>query len=232
MKEYGRLAKALRLTASSPYEHRRELGWTLAIATAAATTATLLATWIAWLLRTNKLPAGTIACVLATGFAIPGPLLGIWVIKILNQPTDSWLAFLTWCYDHTILAPVLVQMIRALPLATLVLATQFATVSQDVLDSAASEGAGWWGRLWNIVLPSRWTAVVAAACMAFIVAAGDLAATLLVLPPGVSTISLRVFGLLHYGAADRVSALCLMLIVLIGSIATLAWTLLSKIRDE
>ena len=147
------------------------------------------------------------------------------MIHLLNHPAESPWYYLTWCYDHTILAPVLVQTLRALPLATLVLASQLATVPQDLLDSATSDGASWWGQLLRIALPLRWHAVIAAACMSLIVAMSDLAATLLVSPPGVSTLSVRIFGLLHYGAEDRVSALCLFLAVALGALATLAWQL-------
>ena len=46
-------------------------------------------------------------------------------------------------------------------------------------------------------------------CAAFAVAAGDLAVMLLVAPPGMSTLSMRVFGLLHAGVDDQVAGLCL-----------------------
>lgn len=218
--------KAVTMVLSSPWEHRRELGWSGAIGGVAAVGATMFGVVIAWSLRTGWLPAWPTAMLLAIGFAIPGPLLGVWLIRLLNHPHDSIFSFLTWCYDHTILAPALAQFLRALPLTTLVLWTQLANVSQDVLDSATSEGAGWWRRLVSIALPQRWPAVVAAACMALIIAFGDLAATLLVAPPGVSTASVRIFGLLHYGSEDQVSALCLAMAAGLGFVATTAAMLL------
>ena len=225
-------SKAATLAISSPREHRRELGWSFAIGGSAAALATGVGIVLGWSLRTSKMPFVPTTFLLAVGFAIPGPLLGIWTIHLLNHPPDSPWYFLTWCYDHTILAPLLVQTLRALPLATLVLGSQLATLPQDVLDSAQSEGAGWWRRLAAIALPLRWHAVAAAACMALIVAVSDLAATLLVSPPGVSTLSVRIFGLLHYGAEDRVSALCLTLAVSLGVLAGFAWQLFVKARNE
>ena len=169
---------------------------------------------------------------MAFGFAVPGPLLGVWIIGWLNHPPDSFFSPLTWGYDHTILAPVLAQFLRALPLATLILGAQFTSLPQDVLDSARSDGAGWWRQLASIALPWCWPAVAAAACMAMIVAMGDLAATLLVVPPGVSPLSVRIFGLLHYGAEDRVSALCLMLTLALGIGVTVAWRLVQFITQR
>ena len=216
-------AKAASLIIGSPWEHRRELGWSVAIGAVATAGAVSIAIFVGWALRTRKLPAGPAALLLALGFAIPGPLLGVWLIRCLNHPPDSLLAPLTWCYDHTILAPVLAQFLRALPLAVLILAVQLASVPQDVLDSAKSEGAGWWRQLSSVALPNCWPSVAAAGCLAMIVSLGDLAATLLVVPPGVSPLSVRIFGLLHYGAEDRVSALCLMLTIALAAGVTLAW---------
>ena len=215
--------KAAELAISSPWEHRREWGWSLAIGGIAALAATGCGLVLAWVLRSHRLPALPVALALAFAFSIPGPLLGIWTIRVMNQPDDSAWSFLAWCYDNTVLAPVLVQFLRALPLATLVLGTHFVTVPQEVLDSATSEGAGWWRQLVNIVAPLHWPAIVAAGCMSLVVCLGELAATLLVAPPGVSTLPVRIFGLLHYGAEDRVAALCLMLALSLGLLATVAW---------
>jgi len=207
---------------SSFWEHRREWGWSLAIGSTAVVAATFVGAVLAWALRTRYLPALPTALLLALGLSIPGPLLAVWIIQIMNHPDDSFFWPLTWCYNHTIVAPSLVQFLRALPLTTLLLWSQFASISQDVLDSATSEGASWWRQLLGIALPLRWAAVIAAAAMAMIVAISDLAATLLVAPPGVSTLSMRIFGLLHYGSEDRVSALCLALAVAVGLIVFLA----------
>ena len=217
--------KAVSLVLDSPWQHRREFGWSAIIGITSTVAATLLAITIAWSLRTRRLPVWPTALVLSFGFAIPGPLLGVWLIRCLNHPPDSLLWPLTWCYDHTILAPVLAQTLRALPLATLIVGAQFASLPQEVLDSAKSEGAGWCRQLLSVALPWCWPAVAAAASMAMIVSVGDLAATLLVVPPGVSPLSVRIFGLLHYGAEDRVAALCLVLALLLGLATTLAWQL-------
>ena len=223
------LGKAISLVASSPWEHRRELGWSVIIGGVASVAAVMGGVLLGWGMRVRGYPslptALMLALLLAIGFAIPGPLLGVWIIGWLNHPGDSMLWPLTWCYDHTILAPVLAQFLRALPLTTLIVGAQFASLPQDVLDSARSDGAGWWRQLTSIALPWCWPAVAAAGCMAMIVAMGDLAATLLVVPPGVSPLSVRIFGLLHYGAEDRVSALCLMLTLVLGGVVAIAWRL-------
>jgi iron(III) transport system permease protein len=73
-----------------------------------------------------------------------------------------------------------------------------------------------------VALPLRWPGVLAAGCVALILAIGELAATVLVVPPGVSTLSIRIFGLMHYGAEDRVAALCLAIWLLTGLVTVAA----------
>ncbi len=226
------LSKATALVAKSPWEHRRELSWSLTIGVTATAAAVSCAILLAWSLRTRLLPAGPTALLLALGFAIPGPLLGIWIIRCLNHPEGSFFAFLGWCYHYTILAPVLAQFLRSVPLVTLLLAAQFASLPQDVLDSAKSEGANWGRQLLSVALPWCWPAVAASACMAMIVSFSDLAATLLVVPPGVSPLSVRIFGLLHYGAEDRVCALCLMLVFVFGVVVTVASQFLRRVDSS
>ena len=132
--------------------------------------------------RSSSSPGGS-----WSGAAIPAPLLGVWVIGFLNRPPDSPLAGLAVLYDRTLLAPILVQTVRALPLVTLWLWRQLASVPSDLLDAARSEGASSWTQLWRVALPLRWTAVAAAFVGALAIAVGELSATLLVLPPGVTT---------------------------------------------
>ena len=111
-----------------PWEHRREAYWSFMIGSIAALIATFVGILVAWGLRTRRLPSLPISLLLAIVFSIPGPLLGVWVIRLLNHPQESLLGTLTWCYDHTILAPVIVQVLRSLPLATLVLSSQFESI--------------------------------------------------------------------------------------------------------
>lgn len=221
-------AKAVRLVVASPWDHRREWMESFTIGTLAALSATAVALLIAWGIRRGKLPRLPVAVLLALGFAIPGPLLGVWLIQLLNQPADSVLAWLSWWYDHSILAPWAAQFFRTLPLVTLLIGIQLSSLSQEVVDSAESEGAGWGRQLLWIVIPLYWPGLIAAVCMALVVAVGELAATLLVVPPGVSTLSIRIFGLLHYGAEDQVSALSLMLALAVGSVAAAAWHFLQR----
>jgi iron(III) transport system permease protein len=205
--------------AAAPREHAPELWQSAKLGTAAATAALVFGLPLAWSLReARRVPWGRLGA-LALCLAVPGPLLGIGLIWFLNQPPGSPLAGLAWLYD-TNFAPWLVQTLRALPLVTLVLWAALATVPQVMLDVATTDRAGWWRRLLVIAVPQRWPAVAAAWVVGLAVAVGELAATVLVVPPGPTTLSVRIFSLLHYGVDDRVAAICLDVIL---AIALLTW---------
>ena len=211
--------KALTMVAQSPWEHRREWGWSLAIGGAAAASAVAVGLLLAWLARLRPRAALPLGAATAIALALPAPLLGVWLIGLMNQPEQSSLAWLTTLYDRSILAPALVQTARALPLVGLWLWSQLATVPRDLLEAARSEGAGPMAQLVRVAVPVRLPGVAAAGSTALAIAVGVLSATLLVAPPGVTTISMRVFELLHKGVDDRVAALALAIFGIMGLVA-------------
>jgi iron(III) transport system permease protein len=215
-------AKAITRIAAAPVEFGGDLWLTARLGAAAATGAALFGLPLAWSLRLARRAPLVRLFGLALCFTIPGPLLGISVIRLLNQPPGSPLAFLAPLYD-SYFAAWLVQTIRALPLVTLVLWSALASVSRSTLDAAALDGAGWWRRLLQVALPQRRPALAAAWLVGFAIASGELAATVLVLPPDRSTaITVRVFQLLHYGVDDRVAAISLLLAIGVALITLLA----------
>jgi len=48
----------------------------------------------------------------------------------------------------------------------------------------------------------------------FLLCLWDIESILLIIPPGVETMALRIFNLLHYGHSPQVNALCLALLLL------------------
>jgi iron(III) transport system permease protein len=214
----------------APVEFRYDLWLSARIGAMAATAALLAAVPLAWSMRRpRRVPLIRLA-LLAMCLTIPGPLLGVGVIHLLSRPADSPLAFLGWLYDSNF-APWLVQTIRALPLATLCLWPALSSVPQVMLDTAATEGAGWWGQLVRIALPQRWPAVVAAWLLGLAIAIGELAATILVIRPqprGATTISVRIFQMLHYGVDDHAAAISLLMVLGIATLTGLAATLIRK----
>ena len=222
--------KATERVAAAPREFQKELWHSAQLGTAAATTAPLLAVPLAWQMRRPRGVPWVQLGMLAFLMTVPGPLLGIGLIRLLNQPNDSPLAGLGWLYD-TDFAPWLVQTLRALPVVTLILWATFSTIPQTVLDAATTDRAGWWRRLMWIVLPLRWPALVAAWLVGFAVAVGELAATVLVVPPGPTTISVQIFSLIHYGVDDRVASISLVMAAGLAAAVMLAVRVLPANND-
>ena len=211
------------MIAAAPWRHWREFRWSLLICPLAAAAAVFVAIPLAWFARRGgwrSLPALVTA---AAALAVPGPVLGLAIVKLLDQRELPWLAQL---YDHSILAPFLALFVRGLPVAIFVLWHALHTVPNELLDLAAVDGAGPMARLYRVALPLRWPAVGLAFLVSLAMTLGDLAASILVVPPGVVTLSIHIFGLLHYGVEDQVAGICLALIGLFAIVAAAAWAII------
>ncbi len=222
------VSKLASVVTEAPWQHRRDLAVTLQLGFFVATSATVLGGLLAWILRDrSSMPWLSIGLVSAC-LVVPGPLLSVGVIRLLNHPWDSPLAGLTWLYDHTLVAPWLVQMVRATPVAILILWPTWASVPSNLLAAARSEGAGWLSTLLRVAVPMRWRSVTVCWLATLAISIGELSATLLVMPPGPSTLTVRVFSLLHYGVEGRVAGISLCLIGLFVATTLLASHFLLK----
>jgi iron(III) transport system permease protein len=229
---------SLRQVTLAPFAFGEEFGWTLVAAIPAATVALALGVWLAWSARRGGWRSWPAAAAVVLGLAIPGPLVGLGLIWLLNHDVPpeiiasngKWKSWLLVLYDETPVAPILAQAIRALPVTVLLAWHSFSSLSDDVLSAAALDGLGPRQVLWRIALPQRKAALVAAWLAAFAVAAGDLAWSLLVLPPGMDTIQRRVFGLVHSGVEEQVAAISLVTIVAYTVVATVIVRLLVPSR--
>ncbi len=222
--------KLVAMVGTAPWRFRTEFGWSLMIAGLAATAATAVATLLAWFSQPGawlgsgsnwgrSLARAALLLVAAACLAVPGPVVGVGLIALLNRPG---LPPVLWLYDHSVLAPWLALSIRSLPLAVLVMWHALRTVPREMLEAAAVDGVGTLRRLAWVALPNRLAAVGLAWVVALAVATGDLAASVLVLPPGVDTLSRRIFGLLHSGQEAEVSGVCLAMILLFAAVAAVA----------
>ncbi|MCO6459559.1 MAG: iron ABC transporter permease [Pirellulaceae bacterium] len=206
---------------ASPARFKNELLMTLAVGCLTAGSTLLLAVPLAWWARRPgwRVVPGLLATTF--GLAVPPPLVALGVIFLLDQPGSELLA---WLYDDTLLAPVATLTVRALPLALLVLWAALRSVPADLLDAALVDGTGTSGRFFRVVLPLRADSLALAGMVALLIAAGDVAASVLVMPPGDQTVGLRVFGLIHAGVDDQVAALCLVsLLVYAAPAGALVW---------
>ena len=202
------VTKLLQMVASSPLRFSSEFEWSLLVASLAATLAVIISAPLAWYARKSWALAMLLLLLITVCFATPGPVVGIALIRLVNRPEFPLLAYL---YDETVLPTVVAQAVRALPVVALVCWHAFRTLPHELLDAAESEGATAGAIFTRLALPMRRSALGAAWLIAFALALGELPASLLVVPPGIDLLSVRIFNLIHYGVDDQVAGICLVL---------------------
>ncbi len=199
------MATALRL-------HGREMVASLALALTVALLASLAATLLAWSARYWPKSKPTIAIGVVLLLALPGPLVGVVLLRLFSQPPDvPMLDKLATLYDRTWIAPLLAQLLRITPIATLIVLAGMMKLPESHLDNARTDGAGWLRILFSVAIPRQWTTIALAGVVAGLLSLGELSATVLVVPAGIEPISVRTFAMLHYGINGRVAALALFL---------------------
>lgn len=200
------LAKCVRIVLGSPIRFRSEIAWTAILSQLAivfSIASSVLLCWWAQRKRWRQLLAGSMAMLC---FVTPGTLIGLLIIKVLNQPSATLAG---WLYGDTIFAPWLAITIKCFPFAYLVVWYGMSAIPRTLLEAAESDGARGLARLWHVDLPLLRPHLVCAVLVTLAVAVGELCASVLVMPPGVTTVATEIFSLIHYGAEDALAGLCL-----------------------
>lgn len=192
-----------------------ELAWTAQLAFSTILLALPLTLLSAAYSETNHRARLTLLCTMLLLAMIPGPVISLLVIQIFNRPSLGFL------YDRTLMPSVVAVLPRALPAGYLILRAGYRMLDRSVLDCAEIDNCGTFRRLWSIDGPRLWRPVLFAAIAIFLIACGDLSATLLVLPPSVSTVASRLFGLLHSGVRHQEAGLALIASFCIGSVSVI-----------
>lgn len=194
----------------------RILAWLLGsplIATAlwstiAATLAATLAWALAWKARRSPgWRSVAVACVALT-LATPGPVVGM----------GLKLAFLSIPWIHgTPAIVVLCYVVRTLPYALLVIWPAVIAIPDLLIETAQVEGFRPGQVALHVGLPLTRRAIAAGWAIAFVLATGELAASNLLLPPGVRTLTFQVWSLLHYGTESHLAGVGLILTAVYGA---------------
>jgi ABC-type spermidine/putrescine transport system permease subunit II len=181
--------------------------WTAAIAATTAGAIAFLApvaAWFAW--RSKRWAAGGIWLIVAASMAFPYPLVGVWLDSCLSAvPIER---FRELC-DRNIFGPALATTWLALGPGTLIVYFALRQTSQTALDAMTTERARGWTLFWSWGVMARWPVVLATAGMGALLAAGDVATSFQVLPPGIDTLPRAIQGQLHSGVDDLTAAISL-----------------------
>jgi iron(III) transport system permease protein len=159
---------------------------------------------------------------------VPAPLIGIGLISLWNRPA-------THAIYVSLLMPMLASIVRFAPVGAIILLAQLRRMDHELIEAAYILQKSSLQTLFEVKIPLLLPGLLATAGFVFVFSTGELGATLLVIPPGEETLTLRIYNYLHYGATDVVASLGLLmtfLAFLFGSSAALLWAGSTKLLSR
>ena len=156
-------------------------------------------------------------------FAIPPQLTGIGLIGIWNHP------MLSSVYG-SLMMPVMGNLARFLPVATLVTYAWLTNIDPVLFEASLIHQPSLLGRTIKINAPILAPGLIASSVFVFILSSGELATTLLVVPPGKSTLTIKIYNYLHYGTSETVAALSFVMIWIVLSLIVIFSLLIKRCK--
>jgi iron(III) transport system permease protein len=155
-------------------------------------------------------------------FAVPSTIVGVGLIGLWNRHG------VFGAFYGTDAMFILAYLARFVPVAALILAAavRYVPVSQE--EAASAAGAGWLRTMWRILLPQVRLGLAAAWTVVFVLSFGELGASVLIAPPGESTLPIRIYTIIANTPPAQVAALALlqaivvfMPLAVLGTVASL-----------
>ncbi len=151
-------------------------------------------------------------------FMFPGAVVALGAITLWNRP--GWMEEVYLSGGALVLALVARWLWLAMESCNLMW-RRFSRVQEEAGHAC---GMRWWRTLWYVSLPQQKSMLAVAGLLVFVFVFNDLGLMVLLAPPGMSTLPLRVFSTAHYGPDSTLAALCVwQMIVLLAPVALLLW---------
>lgn len=220
------LSQTMQSVLEAPGRFSEEFYWSACLVVSASILAIFSGLPIAVAMKRSPIFFRRIAVyMIAAVFFLPGPTVNQIVLTLMQQ---EWLV---WWNDHTLLAPVVCLQFRLIPI---VVAWSFWFISQWHYRYhhtwAIDDSLPMRSKVLILMRPVGWS-VTGLWLILVLVSFSDLSTYVLSLPPGVTTISMRVFDLLHYGVRFQEAGL-LLFIAVMGLGVGFLFVVLSKTREE
>jgi iron(III) transport system permease protein len=195
----------------------------LIIAVVSATTVTLIAAAIGYArARASASVGASLDGFWLMLFTVPSTVIGIGLIGIWNRATP-WGAL----YGTPAML-VIGSLARFVPIAAPAVAAVTRFVPRSHEEAAVVAGAGWLRTMTVIVLPQIRIGLLAVWVVAFILTFGEVGTSILIAPPGESTLPIRVYTLTANAPPGHVAALALFQSVVVLCPLTLLGALLAR----
>lgn len=145
--------------------------------------------------------------ILAIPFIIPGPILGLALIRLFNTP------MLAFIYESPLM-PMVALVSKYMFIEAIVLVVTLSSLDQNLIDSMRIHWPGK-RRYIKCLIELMEKKYLGALLIVFALSMGEFGVSLLVTPPGYQMLSIKIYNYLHYGASDVVAALCLLMVFII-----------------
>jgi len=188
----------------------RELLGTLRVTPIAASVCVVLAAGAARAAVKSRMARWPITVLAVLLVAVPAPIVGIGLIKVLNRPGP-----LGAIYDSQAVL-VAAYVIRTLPFAFLVILPAVKRIPRELDDQLALAGGGLFHKVTCVLAPFCWKAIAVAWLLAFVLSLAETGASFLVVPPGRTTLTIRFLTLIHYGVYPDAAGICLLLLAVVA----------------
>jgi len=175
----------------------------------------LLGTAFGYVLSSKLGKGGFWWVLIAIPLALPSSIVGIGLI-------DAYIDWAPWLYG-TMAMPIIAVTTRFVAIATIIIYTQMKRVdpllfeAADLFKQSESQAA------LKVKLPLQKYGLAAAAAVLLAFSVGELGSTLLVVPPGSETLTIRIFNYLHYGGSEEVAGLGLLIVAWMMALSGLAF---------
>jgi iron(III) transport system permease protein len=176
----------------------------LALATVGATLVVVVGGWLGYARARASSRLGSLTDVLCVVlFAVPSTVVGVALIGMWNRPGIAGLVY------GTAAMLVLAYLARFLPVATLIIAAAVRQIPVSQEQASAVAGATWMRTVIGVVAPQVTRGLAAVWFVVFVFAFGELGASVLVSPPGESTLPIRIYTIIANTPSSVVAALAL-----------------------
>jgi iron(III) transport system permease protein len=185
------------------------IGYSLILAASGAMAALVLAFFLSYVNERMGFRCRRIMeLVYALPLAIPATTLGIGLIKLWNRPPMDVV------YGSSLMI-IIGYTARFVAFSIISITSGFKQIDPRLEEAAHLDIPSKWRIMGRIVVPLLRPSCVSAFFIVFVLSLGELGTTLLIVPPGIETVPIKIYNLMHYGANDMVAALSLVLVAVI-----------------
>jgi iron(III) transport system permease protein len=187
----------------------QQISYSLILAFSGAFFTLGLGFFLSYLIERGKIKFGRLLelCALIP-LAVPAITIGVGLIHVWNRPT----ADLVYASSFIILFG---YMARFTPFTVLIVTSGLKQLNPNMEEAASLVTDRWTATMGKIVIPLMGPGLITAFFIVFVLAFRELGTTLLVIPPGRETLPIKIYNLMHYGAEQKVAALCLIMLLII-----------------